>query len=436
MSETLYNKYVKNKRLSIAAAILLTLFEIGFGWKIEFVGTISVSEIFVVAYTLITIWWSRIIRIKEFRRVTLIYLLLLFFQIVSELAVGNSTGNALRGLAVTTVSYCHLYFVSKFLVKDRRYVVWLLLGLVLNSLIFGSPLEDDTVSILDDESAKYLKFYIAPLIINAALVVTYLFNKKVGAVIMMLIGLSFLVLGARSSGAMLILASFIVLVSTRHKLNIKWKYYVVPVLLLLYGGYCFYVNQVLKGNISMGNSEQLLNAANPYNPLDLLATGRPETFVGAMAFADAPLFGHGAWCSDAKYNYKYHMLVSTISNREYNTRTFKDDAIPAHSVIFGYAMQNGIAALVLITAIFIIFLRFGIKSFRLHDKFYLILATFTLEYLWNFVFSPVTHFRLQLPLFMGFFLAEYLYLKKRQQASSAGIKNFHSCSAGGDGATN
>lgn len=83
------------------------------------------------------------------------------------------------------------------------------------------------------------------------------------------------------------------------------------VLLLLagYGFYVYYVNRVIAGEITSGNSQQLLVCKNPYNPLELLMAGRSEVWVGWQAFMDKFWLGHGAWPYDTTGHYQRLMYT-------------------------------------------------------------------------------------------------------------------------------
>lgn len=414
--ESLYTYKLKTKPLSKLSILLIVLFEMGFNINYNIVGQISISELFVVVYTAIFIWNSELLKIKEFKTFLIYYLLLIFFQILSELAVGNSANNALRGISVTIVSFCHLFFALKYLIKDRRYIFIFILGIVISNLVFGSPITMDDASMSDDPTSIYLKFYLAPLLTNIGLLASFFLKGKFDSIVFLILGIVFIVLGARSSGMMAFLTGLLVYFRSLH-INLtkkNWKIYLIPIALIAYGGYYFYVDSVLNGDIKSGNSEQLLRTGNPYNPLNLLITGRPEVFAGSIAFTDHPLFGCGAWCSDLKYGYKYHAIATTFANSNFNIANMGDDVIPSHSVVIGYAMQNGIVPLILIILILGSSLKYAFKSYRDTEPIFLVpLILFIMETLWNGLFSPISHFRLSLPLYMSFMFANYVIIAHR-----------------------
>ena len=271
-------------------------------------------------------------------------------------------------------------------------------------------------SMSDDPTSVYLKFYLAPLLTNIGLLASFFLKGKFDSIVFLILGIVFIVLGARSSGLMAFLTGLFVYFYSLHISLIKknWKICLIPIALIAYGGYYFYVDAVLNGDIKSGNSEQLLRTENPYNPLNLLITGRPEVFAGSIAFTDHPLFGCGTWCSDLKYGYKYHAIATTFANSNFNIANIGDDAIPSHSVVIGYAMQNGIVPLILIILILGNSLKYAFKSYRDTEPIFLVpLILFIMETLWNGLFSPLSHFRLSLPLYMSFMFANYVIIAHR-----------------------
>jgi hypothetical protein len=399
------------RKISIGYKLFLVLLEIGFGVQLQLVGTISISELFVFGYTLLFLWHDRLLKNKLFQRISLLYLSLLLVQIITEQLTGNLIQNSLRGIAVTVISYCHLYFLIRCFLKDQKLVYWLFLGIALKYLLFPSSfIEEGNVSdAIEGKDAAYLKFVIAPLIIYFALALNYVM-KKYEIYVFMLLGVIFVIAGARSSGAISFLTGFIVLGINILKTSRKnARIYLFFIILLGYGLYTVYVDKVLSGSIKSGNSEQLLNVKDPYNPVNLLQMGRAESFVGFVAFMDKPWTGHGAWKSDADYGYKYHMLQSTINNTSFNDKAIQDDVIPSHSVLIGYAMQNGVFALILIAMIVLLFFKMGFaEMLNRSNPFQLVVCYLLLEGLWNAIFSPISHFRLTLPLCMAFLFTNHL----------------------------
>ena len=187
LMKSLYTYKLKTKPLSKLSMLLIVLFEMGFNINYNIVGRISISELFVVVYTAIFIWKSELLKIKEFKTFLIYYLLLICFQIISELAVGNSANNALRGISVTIVSFCHLFFALKYLIKDRRYIFIFILGIVISNLVFGSPITMNDASMSDDPTSVYLKFYLAPLLTNIGLLASFFLKGKFDSIVFLIL---------------------------------------------------------------------------------------------------------------------------------------------------------------------------------------------------------------------------------------------------------
>lgn len=392
--------------------IILLLLEIGFGVTFNIVGTISISEL---ALILTSFWYIKkgmFIQYPVLKTITGLYAGLLVSQVIAEYMVGNVLSNTLKGFAVTTVSYLHFMFLFRYFVKDRKLIIYAMLGILARSFIFGTTFEGNVDEVLEGQGVAFLKFYLAPLIINIVLLISVFSKKKNISILCIAIGVLFVILGARSSGLSILLTGlfgYFVLFARGRFNRKKFIGTTLLVVLLGYGLYTVYVNAVLNGKITAGNSLQLKQAENPYNPINLLMMGRSEAFVGWMAFIDKPLFGHGAWAIDT--GGKYRILASKLNNSIYNDGGL--DIIPAHSVIIGAGMQNGILAFVFMVSIFIFFIKNGVKSINKKDPFLIIILSFIISLIWNGLFSPVSHFRLNMPLAFAFLLATSVLSERR-----------------------
>lgn len=392
---------------------LIVLLEIGFGITFNIVGTISLSELALIITALWYIKRDMFVKYPILKTITWLYAGLLVSQVIAEYMVGNVLNNALKGFAVTTVSYLHFMFLFRYFVKDRKLIIYALIGMLAQSFIFGTTFEGNVDEVLEGQGAVFLKFYLAPLIINIVLLVAIYSKKRNISILCIVTGVLFVVLGARSSGISILLTGFIAyfILFARGKIN---RRIIIVITLFVaifgYGLYAVYVNNVLSGKITAGNSLQLKQTSNPYNPINLLMMGRSEAFVGWIAFMDKPLFGHGAWAEDI--GGKYHLLQANLTNSIY--RDPELNIIPAHSVIIGAGMQNGIFAFAFMVSIFIFFIKNGIKSIQKKDPFLIIILYLIISLIWNGLFSPVSHFRLDMPLAFAFLLASGILNERRK----------------------
>lgn len=399
--------------------LLIFLFELGFGIKFNIVGEISISELFLLIYTPFIVSKIRWSKAKGLKKVTIAYILLLTIQIISEVLVGNGLSNSLKGLAITVVSYLHFIFLFYHLTKDKRIILVIILSQIAMNLLFGTSFEEQSAEdILAGEAATYLKFYIAPLTILIFLAISVIYKNRSFPILFSLLGIVFILLGARSSGGMALFAGMLAyLMEYKRLIPNKKALLVASVLLLLagYGFYVYYVNRVLAGEITSGNNQQLLVCKNPYNPLELLMAGRSEVWVGWQAFMDRFWFGHGAWAYDTTGHYQ--RLMYTLSD---NILALTKDKvsyhflIPSHSVVVGCGMMNGIFAFLSMIYIIFYFLKRGFITLGFCErKYLLVLAYYEYNLFWNALFSPQSHFRQTLPI--AFAIILILYLSDRNQ---------------------
>jgi hypothetical protein len=388
--------------------IIIILLELGFGITFNIVGTISLSELLLVLFIPFYFKLNLFAKFPQLKTITWIYLGLLVSQILSEIVIGNTLNSAIKGFAVTIMSYLHVLFLFNLFTKNRKLVIYAIIGALLKSLIFKSQYADggDVSGVIQGEGATFLKFYLAPIIINVLLVSSIYIKKKIGSYLFIVIGLFFVILGARSAGLGVLLTGILTyfVLSFKGKLKTK-KIFFIGLLfsLFFYGFYVTYVNNVLSGDIKAGNSKQIKELKDPYNPFNLLIMGRTETFVGAIAFMDKPFFGHGAWATDVTG--KYRLLIFKL--RDENFREIEKDIIPSHSVFIGAGMRNGIFAFLFMGFIIFYFIKKGAKSITKKDTYILISVNFIFFIFWNGFFSPVSHFRQTLPLPFAFLLASY-----------------------------
>ena len=260
--------------------ILLFLFELGFYIKFNIVGEISISELYLIFF--LPFWLRKInwAECKELKTITTMYVVLFLAQVVSEFFVSNGLSSSMKGIALTVASYLHFMFLFLLLSKDLSLLVVLIISQILAAIVFGSSFEGVSPDeVLAGEEAVYLKFYLAPLVLNILILISLLYPRKTVAQLFVFVGLSIVVLGARSMGGIIAVCGIIAYLM-EHKFLVRNKSLLVAssviVLVVGYFFYVTYVNKVLAGEITSGNSKQLFRCNNPYNPIELLMTGRSE----------------------------------------------------------------------------------------------------------------------------------------------------------------
>lgn len=393
--------------------IFLILFEVGFAFKFQLFGQISISEIVLLLISPILIQECKGLKEKEITPVLLLYIGFIAIQLITEQFTGNTTRNILRGIAVNVVSILHILLIYKYAKKSPRLIAYIFLGIAIKFLIGYNEEIADGIKQGEHFFVQYLKFYLAPAL-TCCLYFYTLTSKEINPnkirLIFFLTGISLVILGTRSSGGALIAAAML------DFLFRKQRQHVLMTLLIGvsigYGAYCYYVSRVLAGEITLGNSAQLQSISDPYNPISLLLAGRTEVFVGYLAFLDKPLTGWGAWAEDPHNFYNHLLLQLKDDTNDY----ILYETIPSHSVIMGSAMMHGILGLIIILSIFISIVTKAIRvlnSGQTRTLPSIILCSMLISFIWNMLFSPQSTLRESLAVNMAIILIYHrLHLQK------------------------
>ena len=386
---------------------LLLLFELGFQWKINLVGELSYSEIFLLISSFYYIPKVNPAKNRTMQIIFIIFALLILVQVITENIIGNQVSNAMKGIAINMMAFLHINFLYYYFRKDPGLIKWLGLGIFLRNALWGAEITED-LDFADDETALavFAKFRLFPMLEGLIIFLSFYINRKLFSVLTIFTGFIMILIGARSGGGMIAIAGIITyFIGSKKEVHIKhFGFYIVATLLGIYGLYCIYANQVLKGNIDAGNNTQLLKVENPYNPVNLLMWGRSEAFVGFMAFMDNPWTGWGAWAEDPD-NY-YHYIQLELHDEDYR-KIDHTELIPGHSVLITSGLWNGVFAFILMCTLFFIVLKRGFFLLQYASKYYLIITYLLISFLWNMLFSPSSHLRLTLPLPIAFILVNW-----------------------------
>lgn len=385
--------------------------------RIELIGSISALDIFVLLYTWLYIMKNRGLgvfrRDAEIVRVSKYFLVLLLVQIVSELIVDNTIQNALKGIGVTLMCYVKFLFVLGLFFKSKSNIVFFLLGTLIANILFfrvndlfgfgEMDVEVENMKTGEGLAMAYFKFKISPLINSAAILLSVLTGHRTTKVAIAFIGIGAItiVLGARSSGLILLVSGAIPLLMYEH---IKWnrkKIVIACVAVVAVGTYSYrtYIDKVLSGAINSGNTHtQISKMDNPYSLLELLKYGRTESMVGLSAFADSPLIGWGAWPKDP--GMRYNSMLFEIQNTRQDKRV-DADIIPTHSVVVGYGVYNGVLAMLMAVVIIVFFVKRGVLALRHQNIFAFVLSSSLVGLIWDGLFSPISSMRFQFVLYFA-----------------------------------
>ena len=344
-------------------------------------------------------FWKRCIDIKRdqvLKRFVKLFYVIIVVQLIWIPFAETDVFIQIKGLLVTISGL--IYFLYYYMVYsyNQSVVKWYALGVFVASFVFVNVLAETAGG-----DYGFWKFQVMPRIVSSAILV-YLWtcNNKVmrrfAPILLVGVGMLGLATGARSSGLTPFIAGVLALTIQRGKTELKnIKKYVLTGTVGLYAAYAvLYVPNVLNGNITSGNSEQLKVVDNPYNPINLLVIGRTDSMVPFIAFLDNPITGWGYNTTDP--GFKYHLLINKLkvdSGEGYSQDSSIKYNIPGHSIWGYYACSYGIVVFVALCMILYNVWKIVFRSLVVRDKYllYRIFALFGIT--WNFLFSPMPHFK-------------------------------------------
>lgn len=363
---------------------------------INVVGEVSPTFIFIIVT--LPFWYKNIKSDKIAKKFSKLFYLIIVVQICWIPFAETNIITQIKGISITVSGLLFFQFYYFIFINRPSLLKWHLLGLFLASFIFINVLAE-----VAGGEFGFWKFQIYPRIITCVILICVWFaSKKLihnsAPFILIFIGGLGLATGARSSGLTPLLAGIIILF-VQYKKDItltKMKNSFVAIFLAMYLSYAIiYVPNVLNGNITGGNSDQLKQVENPYNPINLLMMGRTDSVVPFIAFLDKPITGWGYLTPDP--NLKYHFLMNNLTDgvKTVSDRLLyrKDIPIPGHSVIGYYACSYGIIVLIILIIFIYRFSKFFFYSLLFKDKLLPYRAFIFINILWNLFFSPIPHFK-------------------------------------------
>ncbi|TWF34813.1 O-antigen ligase-like membrane protein [Chitinophaga polysaccharea] len=401
-------------RLKIALYTLLS------GVNLSLVGQLKLNEIMVLLSAPFVFDIRDFKLFPLFRKIIMALALLFIFQVITDLfVVKSSADNFMRGWAAIIMSILSFLFLFKTL-KDDKVIFFFLCMTLVKNIIWT----DDNA----DTDMSYFKFKMVPILSYGVYILSFLLyrNGQWKAVLALLLAYSLLCFArdSRSTGMVFFLGAIIIfcfnsgMYLTRDRLLV----FGISGLLLFQFAYVCYVNAVLNHEIGGEHaSEQIDRLDNPYNPLELLMTGRGETFAALAAISDAPLFGHGSWAKDD--NLKYYRILLLYQNEEMNEQlaTSTEHLIPSHSILLGAWVNCGLGGFIAVLLVFILLLRMGfyLVGHAADTALYPVLVLMTIGVIWTFLFSPVQQLRFNIPAIGAILLRAYYECISENEAISA-----------------
>lgn len=400
-------------RLKIAMYTLLS------GVNVALVGQLKLNEIMVLLSAPFVFDRRDFKDYPLFRKIIVALVALFVFQAITDLfVVKSSSENYMRGWAAIVMSILSFLFLFKTLKDDEAIFFFLCMTLIKN-IIWTDENADTDMS--------YFKFKMVPILSYGMYIVSFLLYRKGQwkAVLALLLGYSLLCFArdSRSTGMVFFLGAIIIycfnsgMYLTRDRLLV----FGLAGAILFQFAYVSYVNAVLNHEIGGEHAaEQIDRLDNPYNPLELLMTGRGETFAALAAISDAPLFGHGSWAKDD--NLKYYRILLLYQNEEMNEQlaTSTDHLIPSHSILLGAWVNAGLGGFIAVLLVFIFLLRMGFYLIRhaADTALYPVLVLMTIGVIWTFLFSPIQQLRFNIPAIGAILLrAYYEYVQEEDEVT-------------------
>jgi hypothetical protein len=382
------------------------------------VGQLKLNEVIVLLFLPFYYRSNEFSRYNLLGKITLTLLILLVCQIVTDIFVVESApSDYLRGWSQTIISLASIIFLFKILNGYKAITLFIVASAI--RLLISDPLGIDVGS----SEMTFFKFRLAPVITQLLFALAIFLHMKgktkIIPVLFLVFGLVSLSMDSRSRGLIMILSAILLyLFYTGFKFRRAYVVGGAVILIVIFQSlYIFYVNATLGGSIGGEHArEQLQRIENPYNPFNLLLTGRGEAFAAIEAIKDAPLFGHGSWAKDETF--KYYKIVLKYHDEEYNADKAKVEAglIPSHSILLGAWVNYGWFAFLAVVYLFYLLMKMAVPLIRQGQAMpiYPIFIPTTIAMIWMFLFSPLQHLRFSVPQTAAIFLTSYYLLQQMQ----------------------
>ena len=350
----------RDRKLNRLIFILALIF---MGFRVNFIGSISLTEIFVLFQVPFLIKWVINSSLPYLKALCWLFVALILAQTLSEYIVQNTFVNAIRGIAITIMALLLFLFFLRFLCRDISLIKWIPVGLLVQLILWG-----DQFGYAETGEDTYFKFYVAPFV---TYVVCFLSMSRINLFrrnilwIFLFASIFIITGGARSSGFSLLFCTLFCVIYNRYK-SIRIKR-ILPGLLLIAILFQLFYAHVYVPKVASGewgtpqNRMQLARVNNSTNVLMMLFSARSDFYISYLAFLDKPLWGYGAWKKDKDLKYA-RLEAKLFSERRAQINKKEVHWIPAHSVIMGMGSKNGVFAFILILCIFYMIYRVAIKA--------------------------------------------------------------------------
>lgn len=369
--------------------IVLILALIFMGVRVNLVGSISLTEIFVLFQIPSLYHWVKGNKLPYLKTVCILFLLLALVQAIAEFAVGNTLVNAARGIAITIMALLLFLFFLRILCRDISLIKWIPVALLIKLVLWG-----DQFGFAETGESTYFKFFVAPVLTYIVCYFSLIRNSTIHRnifTIFLITSLFIISGGARSAGFSLLFSAVIYALYRKYKsLNLKKALPGILIAVIVFQLFyaLLYVPKVASGEWgSPQNREQLARINNSKNVFMLLFSARADFYISYLAFLDKPLWGHGAWAKDT--DFKYALIQAKLFPKdEVKIDKDVDRLVPAHSVVMGMGSRNGILALILIICIFYVVYRVAIKALWISSPYNVYLIFMIISSFQHLLFGP------------------------------------------------
>lgn len=384
--------------------VLLFLLPATMGFRVNLVGQLMVSDLLVV-FVFSVMLLQRLLRLDLPYLKLLMGLYLLWFggTIFSDFVNHTSLSNMARGWSRVGLFGLFLLVIFNLIKARRDRFATAMFGLAVGNLLSVVLVTAKVIGGSLTGQLWRFGFGFGLTIILVLVLGALGFNRRSRGLAMLLLSPIHLLLSARS----LFLRTFVAAVFSVLSLKIRGRRgrAMAGIFLLVFLSLGLGVGETIYGKIVttgvLGQAAlqkyQVQNAGSDGN---LLLGGRSESLVSLVAIRDKPILGHGSWAYDEKYMTLYRVL---LEQRGLLANLSSDASrIPAHSVLLGSWVENGIGGAIFWVVVAIMGLKAvvqGVLGPKPAD-FLLCLAIVTL--LWDIPFSPFgAERRVVLPIFIA-----------------------------------
>lgn len=408
----------------------------------EIVGVLSGTDILIILLTpFLLMGRPDALRVRGVKLIFAMLVVWLLSQMVSDMLNNSLPRDYLRGWAnIGMVGFRFAFFVVLIYMRPNAYLVYL--GAVALIKIAQDAVSGQLIAFAMPEYWDLVIAGWAMPVLVLFMFLTYSRRPLLSILAPIVYGMAAIVFDARSHGLIAVMAGLILLV-VRYSPYIQQQFTFRQWMKL--GGvmavglgalFLAYVTLGQQGLLGAKAKRELRLAPNPYNPIDVISVARNEVFIAKEAIKDKPLFGHGSWPKNPKYEVLWQQKFGQFVGRRVQDRSerYGEGTIPAHSVIFQAWIWSGTFGVliwfVVIGQFFVLFRFFSLRRWNPYTPIIMLIMAYTA---WHLFFSPYGYARGFWPPAMAFCLVLRHYIQMGEaQAAHVMLTQQSAAAAGGD----